>query len=479
MRNTKIALARPFEGAPKINLAAIVGAAPSKPFLLRIPVTGERPISCHAEGLPNGISLNGQILSGTFPEAKDYEVTLICENAKGKCEKKIVFEIGEGKLLPTPLLGYTTWNAFGPDVTQKDVVDIAKKLTKLGITEYGYAYVNTDAGWQGKYGGKHDAVMPNHKFPDMKKMTDEIHKLGLRAGIYSTPMLTSWGCPKEFESIPGCTAGDPDPRFSDINGGIGMIRKEKNNVLQWAEWGFDYLKYDWKPTDTVNADLMRTELINSKREFAYCISVDAMYQYRNYWSHYVNSYRSNQDALGFWSNLLRVYESYFKFMEYNRKGHFFDLDMLDTGSCRCEVVKGELTEDEMIFAYTMRALLNSPIQISSTLEKLDDFELSLYCNDEIIAINQDTSFSLSLPILRENGIDVFEKKLADGSYAYAYFCIGDDSLTVSSDFESETVPRDVWAKEDLESCQNLTLNLAPHTVRVIKSKSKISSIYVK
>ena len=127
MRTTKIALARPFEGAPKINLAAIVGAAPNKPFLLRIPVTGERPISCYAEGLPKGITLNGQILSGAFSEAMDYEVTLVCENAKGKCEKKIVFEIGEDKLLPTPLLGYTTWNAFGSDVTQKDVMDIAKK----------------------------------------------------------------------------------------------------------------------------------------------------------------------------------------------------------------------------------------------------------------------------------------------------------------------------------------------------------------
>ena len=48
-----------------------------------------------------------------------------------------------------------------------------------------------------------------------------------------------------------------------------------------------------------------------------------------------------------------------------------------------------LTEDEQIVAYTMRAFLNSPIQISSTLEAVDEFELSLYCNEEIIAINQD------------------------------------------------------------------------------------------
>ena len=479
MRTTKIALAKPFEGAPRINLAATIGAAPNKPFLLRIPVTGERPIRCTAKGLPDGVSLNGQILSGTFAEAGELEVTLSVENAKGSCEKKIVFEIGEGKLLPTPLLGFTTWNAFGSDVSQKDVVDMAKKLVELGITEYGYGYVNTDSGWQGVYGGKYDAVMPNEKFPDMKAMTDEIHALGLRAGIYSTPMLTAWGCPKEFASIPGCTVGDPDPRFTDTNGGIGMIHKEKNNVDQWTEWGFDYLKYDWRPTDTVNAELMRSELAKSSREFAFCVTVDALPQYHAYWSRFVNSYRCNWDALGYWSNLLLVYESYFKFMEYNCKGHFFDLDMLDTGTCRCGDVKNELTEDEMILAYTMRALLNSPIQISSSLEKLDDFELSLYCNDEMIAINQDTAFSLSLPILRERGIDVFEKKLADGSYAYAYFCIGDEAVSTVADFEAKTTPRDVWAKEDLEASESLSLTLAPHTARVIRSASKISAIRVK
>ena len=476
MINTKIASAKPFEGAPKINLASLVGAAPGKPFLLRIPVTGERPITCCAFGLPAGISLDGQILSGIFEEAGEYDVTLTVKNAKGSCQKTVRFEIGEGKLLPTPLLGFTTWNAFGSDVSQKDVVETAKKLVELGITEYGYGYMNTDSGWQGEYGGKYDAVMPNAKFPDMKAMTDEIHALGLRAGIYSTPMLTAWGCPKEFQSIPGCTVGDPDPRFTDTNGGIGLIHKEKNNVSQWTEWGFDYLKYDWRPTDTVNAELMRSELVKSSREFAFCVTVDALPQYHGYWSRFVNSYRCNWDALGFWSNLLLVYESYFKFMEYNCKGHFFDLDMLDTGTCRCGDVKNELTRDEMILAYTMRACLNSPIQISSSLEKIDDFELSLYCNDEMIAINQDTAFSLSLPILREKGIDVFEKKLADGSYAYAYFCIGEETVKTMADLESVATPRDVWAKEDLEAGDKLAITLAPHTARVIRSSSRISKI---
>lgn len=63
-----------------------------------------------------------------------------------------------------------------------------------------------------------------------------------KCGIYSTPMLRAWGCPVELESIPSCTQGEPDELFSERNKGIGVIRKERNNVLQWTEWGFDYLK---------------------------------------------------------------------------------------------------------------------------------------------------------------------------------------------------------------------------------------------
>ena len=59
MSYTKIATARPFEGAPRINLADVFGASPKKPIILRVPVTGERPISYSAIGLPEGLTLEG------------------------------------------------------------------------------------------------------------------------------------------------------------------------------------------------------------------------------------------------------------------------------------------------------------------------------------------------------------------------------------------------------------------------------------
>lgn len=480
MGYTKIAIAKPFCGAPKINFASVFGASPNKPFLLRIPVTGQRPITYGAENLPEGLSLNGNIIEGAVACPGEYTITLTAENALGKAEKQVRLEIYPENVLVTPLLGFTTWNAFGADVTQEDVENTAQKLVDLGITEYGYRYMNLDSGWQEKYGGEFDAVMPNKKFPDMKRMTDKIHALGLKAGTYSTPMLTAWGCPKEFESIPGCTTGEPDPCFTLTNGGIGVERKEKNNALQWEAWGFDYLKYDWRPTDTINAELMRRELVQLNRDFGFCVTIRAIKEYYNYWSKYCSSYRSCPDTHREWPNLLKIYRSYFDFMDHVTKGHYVDLDLLDLGTCRCEAVRGSFTEDEQIVAFSVRAFLNSPVQISSTMENLDDFELSLYCNEEILAINQDAAFCAARPIYQvdtgDSILDVLEKKLEDGSYAYAFFNMGETKQKVISRFEDTAALRDVWAKEELESSRYLFMEMMPHTVRILKSSHKLDTV---
>ena len=479
MRITKIATAHPFEGAPRINLADVFGASPKKPIILRVPVTGERPVSYSAIVLPEGLTLEGGIITGSVAEEGNYEITLVAENALGRAEKKLTLEIFPQNVLVSPLLGFTSWNAFGPDVRQSDIECIAERMVELGISEYGYSYVNLDSGWQHSYGGKYDAIMPSAKFPDMKAMTDKVHSLGLKCGIYSTPMLTAWGCPDELPSIPGCTTGEPDYRFPAPNGGIGVVRKERNNALQWQEWGFDYLKYDWQPTDPVNADLMRCELIKLDRDFGFCVTVHAMKEYDGYLSRFCNSFRDNIDSYGHWQNLLMIYYSYFKRYDSGKRGHYFDLDMLDIGTCKMKQVRRELSEDEQIMAYTMRAFFNSPIQISSALENVTDFELSLYCNEEMIALNQDSAFANATPIFAHETdgakTHVFEKPLANGDYAYAIFNVSEQDNRIAIDFGGEATLRDPWAKEDLGTHTVFTHPSAKHTVYVIRASRKAES----
>ena len=477
MSYTKIAQATPFEGAPKINLASIVGASPKKPILIRIPVTGQRPVTCGAENLPAGLTLRDNVVFGTIAEAGDYVLTITAENALGHAEKKVTLEIKDGNVLVTPLLGFTSWNAFGANVTQEDMTAIADRMVELGLTEYGYTYVNTDSSWQDTYGGEHDAIMPNHKFPDMKAMTDYIHSLGLKCGIYSSPFLHAWGEPPFLPFIPGCTVGERDYRFSGMNTGIGVIHKEENNVKQWDAWGFDYLKYDWSPTDPVNADLMRKELLKASRDFGFCVTVNALPEYWEYWSNYVNSYRCGTDSLGHWDNLMQIFDSYFKFCHCRNKGHYQDLDMLDVGTFKTHFVRKELTEDEAIIAYTVRAFFHSPIQISSTLEAAEGFEMDLYGNEEMIALNQDCAFSGAYPIFGVgNRFHVFEMKTEDGSYAYAVFNLTEEEQSPRLTFGGVSAIRDVWAKEDLPAADRLPLSMMPHTVRVFKTEKKVDTV---
>ena len=90
MRKIKIAKAMPFSGAPKINIAAVFGSSPNKPFLMRIPVIGERPISYGAENLPTGLELRGNMIVGCVSETGCYEITLTAENRLGRAEKKVM-----------------------------------------------------------------------------------------------------------------------------------------------------------------------------------------------------------------------------------------------------------------------------------------------------------------------------------------------------------------------------------------------------
>ena len=480
MRYTEIAKATPFEGAPIINNAAVFGASPKKPILIRICASGSRPMSYRAENLPEGLSLSNEIITGAVDAEGEYEIKLVCENELGKTEKNITLEIGEGKVQLTPLMGFTSWNAFGYEVTQADMERIAARMAELGLTEYGYNFVNIDSGWQGPYGGKYDAIQPNEKFPDMKGFCDRMHALGYRCGIYSTPMLYAFGTSMSYRPLPlGCTQGEPDDRFGEEHGGIGLIRKEKNNALQWAEWGFDYLKYDWRPCDPYNAELMRCELAATDRDFGFCVSVKARPEYHKYWEKYCQSYRCNPDSMGNWDNLMTIYRTYFDFIDYINKGHYFDLDMLDLGRCTLfeklgftEEKNFGYTEDEELVVYSMRAFLSSPIQISCTLEEVSDFEMSMYCNDEIIAINQDTAFSAAIPVVMlEDGkktVHVFKKKLSGGDTAYAVFNLGESEEKVKIYLDCESKIRDVWAKKDLGSSSKIVVDTKPHTVKIYR-----------
>lgn len=470
--NTKIAKRCKFDqGAPRIQAPGIYGAGPGHPILYRIPVLGQRPMEFTAN-LPDGLEIDSEgIIRGSTSEGT-YTVKVIAKNALGSDEKTIQFVIAPREVCQTPLMGWTSWNAFVEKISQERILQMSKLLRSTGLAEYGYQYVNIDSEWQGVYGGEFDAIQPNEKFPDMKKLCDDIHDLGLKCGIYSTPMMNAFG---RTRGMPGCTRGEMNMEFIESARGIAYEHCEENNVKQWCQWGFDYLKYDWRPCDVKNAELMRNALDKADRDFGLSITVKATYEDREYWKQNCSSWRDNRDSEDNWERLTEICFGCDKWLGQGSLGHYFDLDMLEIGVMELMEGRSKLTEDEQLVGYTARVIFPSPIQISCDLSQLTEFELDMLCNEEVIAVNQDSLGKSAVCVWEEKTcaedyslqkhMKVYEKLLSDGRKAVAVFNLGN---TVESYCINASKARDLWAKEDLASEDGkIALQLHPHTVRLI------------
>ena len=122
-------------------------------------------------------------------------------------------------LAATPPMGWNSWNLFAGSVTDKDVRAAADAMVSSGMKDAGYIYVNIDDTWQGERDAQGN-IHANSKFPDMKALADYVHSKGLKIGIYSGPGAQT--CAQY----------------------AGSLGHEAQDAKTYADWGFDYLKYD-------------------------------------------------------------------------------------------------------------------------------------------------------------------------------------------------------------------------------------------
>src|SRR5262249_217307 len=137
----------------------------------------------------------------------------------------------------TPPMGWNSWNCWAAAVDQEKVLASAKTMVDKGLINHGWSYINIDDTWQGKRGGGVNGIMAKEKCPGMKGLCDQIHGMGLRTGIYSTPWITS------YAGYVGGSSNDPEGKWtSDMN--KKEFRRDgehlfaTNDAKQWAAWGF-------------------------------------------------------------------------------------------------------------------------------------------------------------------------------------------------------------------------------------------------
>jgi alpha-galactosidase len=467
--------------SPRINGPRVYGERPGRPFLYTVPATGHSPLAYAADSLPEGLTLDAKSgrITGSVVRPGEYRATLSASNSLGRDVQPLVIKIGD-QICLTPPIGWNSWNCFGGKVDQEKVAAQAAAMAASGLIQHGWTYINIDDAWQGRRLGNDHALQPNSKFPDIKRLCDEIHALGLKAGIYSTPWVTSYArhAGGSAENPEG-TWEPPPPGPKQVNKkilpyAVGKYHFMKHDARQWAAWGFDYLKYDWNPIEEPDVAEMSEALLASGRDIVYSLSNKAPFAGRTDYACLANLWRTTGDIKDNWKSMSGIGFQQEKWATSAGPGHWNDPDMLVVGIVGWGKPRTtQLTPDEQYTHITLWCLLSAPLLIGCDLTRLDDFTLGLLTNDEVLAVDQDSLGRQATRVAQSGGQEVWAKPLADGAWAVGLFNRDDQPAEVALDLAelklsgSQSV-RDLWRQKDLPAVARLAAKIPPHAAELFK-----------
>ncbi|MBL7106179.1 MAG: NPCBM/NEW2 domain-containing protein [Phycisphaerae bacterium] len=466
---------------PRITGPKVFGVRPGNPFLFTVTATGQRPMKFLAINLPRGLSLDfatGRI-TGTIEKEGTYKVKLAAENSLSKNSRAFTIKAGDTIAL-TPPMGWNSWNCWGCAVDDEKVRATAKAIVDSGLINHGWSYVNIDDCWMVKLnsddpivGGKtrdeNGMILTNEKFPDMQALTGYIHGLGLKVGLYTSP--GPFTC-QSYE---------------------GAYEHEALDAQKFAEWGFDYLKYDWCGYGTVSKgktleelkkpyQVMRRELDHVKRDIVYSLCQYGMGDIWE-WGEEVggNCWRTTGDITDSWSSMSKIGFSQDKCSPYAKPGYWNDPDMLVVGQVGWgpNLHPSNLTPDEQYTHISLWCLLDSPLLIGCPVEQMDEFTLNLLTNDEVLEVNQDSLGIQAVPVFKDATRQVWAKKMEDGSTAVGLFNLdGFVKQKVTVKFKNlgingDYVVRDLWRQRDIGVfSESFTAVVPSHGVVLVKISEK-------
>ena len=454
--------------SPKINGPLKYGVRPGSPFIYKIPATGEKPLQYEVSGLPKGLMFdkNAGIITGSIDAKGSYFITLIVKNKFAIATKNFTIVCGDLIGL-TPALGWNSWNCWALSVSDEKIKASAKVMFDK-LADYGWNYINIDDGWEESKRNENGEIVSNKKFPDMKSLSDYVHSLGLKIGIYSSPGTLTCG------------------------GFLGSYQHEEQDAKMYADWGIDYLKYDWCSYEKIAPakpslddykkpyTLMGSALRKTNRDilFSFC-----QYGMGDVWKWGAevggNSWRTTGDINDSWESMSAIGFSQNVPAQYSQPGHFNDPDMLVVGKVGWgpSLHNSRLTPDEQYTHISLWSLLSSPLLIGCDMSQLDDFTLNLLTNAEVLAIDQDALGKGAEKVFEKDQIQVWVKQLKDGNKAIGIFNLNNKPTKTTINFSdiklsAQIKLRDVWRQQELGSFKNVFTTTVPaHGVILLKSHS--------
>lgn len=361
-------------------------------------------------------------------------------------------------LARTPPMGWNSWNRFHDKFDDATVRQMADAMVASGMSKAGYNYIIVDEGWS-SYRDKDGRITGNARFPDMKALADYVHSKGLKIGIYSSP-------------------------GPQVCGGYqGSYGHEEQDAKTFAEWGYDYLKYDWcsafgiyqsTPADLEGAyQKMGDALEKTGRPIVFSL---CEYGLGDVWTWGAkaggNLWRTTFDIADNWESMEKIGFAQLDITQYPEAGHWNDPDMLEVGN-------GGMTGDEYRTHMSLWAMLRAPLIAGNDLRQMTDETKSILMNADVIAIDQDAA-AKPVQILSVDGkSEVLVRPLTGNAVAVGLFNRGDQPAQISFRWDSLHLgaglggrvmeARDLWKHEAVPvNGDSLMLTVPRHGVVLLR-----------
>ena len=388
--------------------------------------------------------------------------------------------------LPTPLMGWNPFNAFGQNYDEHSIDDAAQQLVALGLRDLGYQFVDIDDSWWLRREPETMAIRTNlypsarqaHGTTSFRPLVQRLHSMGLKAGIYTDIGRNT--CSQRWEKTANMPEGTQAQRE------VGSFGHQQADAhLFFSEWGFDLVKIDacgvadytsaaavvrggtfrafepplivrGKPAESKPEDLASLyasfwrSAVNATSEHLPIVSICAWGEddVNDWGSRSGQMWRTSYDVKANWKSVLYNFDSAAPRSLFAGPGRWNDPDLLEVGN-------GEFDKDHLTEArahMSMWAVIAAPLIISTDLRKVSPAILDILRNPEVLAVDQDPAGNQGVILSQAQDGETVVKTLSHpGTKAVALINRSDHPLTLSLGLseihlssQAPVMVRDVW-----------------------------------
>jgi alpha-galactosidase len=373
----------------------------------------------------------------------------------------------ESSLTPTPPMGWASWNHYFCDYDENTIRRQADALVSTGMRDAGYKYVVIQECIARERDAQSDLVVDSARFPSgMPALTAYIHKLGLKAGIYTDV---------------GPHTCYPNPRYQ------GSYDHEQEDARTFASWGMDFVEMDYCNKDPHHTgreiyERMASAIHKSGRPMLFYICSWGNEQPWEWAQGKAQMWRTDYDVSleknhVEWSRMVRNFESNASHSVFTAPESWNDADMLEVGN-------PGLNDSEAQAQFSMWAISASPLLAGADLEHMSPKSKEIYLNKEAIDINQDPlGAGIENVSTDATGHEVWVKSLqsrASGEKAVLFLNTGESAATMNVTWDQlhlapQADVRDVWTHHDLGRFEtHFETKVAPHSATLLLVRGKRS-----